>query len=115
MLYSWDTVKGEKMNDQVGRKVINGEKLTVAQISITKGGVVPTHHHENEQMTVVLQGALKFTIDGKESTVRKDDVAHIPSNVPHSVVALEDFVGLDIFTPIRMDWLTGQDDYWRKK
>jgi quercetin dioxygenase-like cupin family protein len=46
--------------------------------------------------------------------VRKGDVLHIPSNVPHRAVALEDTLDLDIFSPIRLDWLTGQDDYLRR-
>ena len=113
-LYAWDSVRKEQMNPQIWRKVVTGEKMTVAQIFIARDGVVPLHQHENEQMSYVLDGALKFEIGGQEIVVRKGEIVHIPSNVPHTAVALEDTLDLDIFTPPRADWLTGQDDYLRK-
>jgi quercetin dioxygenase-like cupin family protein len=112
--FSWDTVKKEVMNPKIWRKVIAGEKAMVAQVFIAKGGVVPEHHHESEQLTYILEGALQFDLEGKTVVVHKGEVLHIPSNVPHSAVALEDTMDLDIFSPIRIDWLTGQDAYLRK-
>lgn len=113
-LFAWDSVRKEQMNSSIWRKVVNGEKMTMAQISIAKGGVVPVHQHENEQMTYVIEGAVKFDIAGQEVIVRKGEILHIPSNVPHAVVALEDTVNLEIFAPVRQDWITGQDHYLRK-
>ena len=113
-LFSWDTVKKEVMNPKISRKVISGEKAMVAQVFISKGGVVPTHQHESEQISYIVEGALKFELEGKEVIVRKGEVLHIPSNVPHKATALEDTVDMDIFSPIRIDWLTGKDDYLRK-
>ncbi|HEV2232217.1 MAG TPA: cupin domain-containing protein [Terriglobia bacterium] len=112
--FAWETVKKEVMNPKVWRKVITGEKAMLAQVFIAKGGVVPTHQHESEQISYIVEGALKFGMEGKEVVVRAGEVLHIPSNVPHSAVALEDTLDLDIFSPIRMDWLTGDDDYLRK-
>ena len=86
----------------------------MAQLFIAKDGVVPIHHHENEQISSVLTGALKIELEGKEIVVREGQVLHIPSNVPHRVVALEDSLALDIFSPIRTDWLNGTDDYLRR-
>jgi quercetin dioxygenase-like cupin family protein len=111
----WDSVEKEIMNEKLWRKVITGEKAMIAQVGIARGGVVPLHHHESEQLSYVLEGAIKFEIEGREIVVRKGEVLVIPSNVPHSAVAVEDFLGLDIFSPIRIDWLTGQDDYLRGK
>ncbi len=113
-LFAWDKVQKEQMNPSVWRKVVNGEKMTVAHIGTSKDGVVPVHKHENEQMSYVLEGALKFDIGGQEVIVRKGEIVHIPSNVPHGVVALEDSLALEIFVPVRQDWLTGKDDYLRK-
>jgi unsaturated pyranuronate lyase len=113
-LFQWDTVRKEQMNPKIWRKVVHGEKLTIAQLYIAKDGAVPVHHHENEQMSYVVEGALKFNLDGKEVIVRKDEILHIPPNVPHGVVALEDTFDIEIFSPIRSDWLTGQDAYLRK-
>lgn len=112
--FTWDTVKKEVMNSKLSRKVITGEKAMVAQVFIAKGAVVPTHKHESEQLAYIIEGALKFELEGKEVVVRKGEVLLIPSNVPHSAVALEDTLDLDIFSPIRMDWLTGDDAYLRK-
>ena len=112
--FSWDKVRTEVMNQKISRKVISGERAMVAQVFIAKDAVVPTHHHASEQLTYILEGALKFEIEGREIVVHKGEVLLIPSNVPHRAVALEDTIDLDIFSPIRVDWLTGKDDYLRK-
>ena len=114
-LFSWDKVHTEIMNPKISRKVISGERAMVAQVFIAKDAVVPIHQHESEQLTYILEGALKFELEGREVVVRKGEVLHIPSNVPHRAVALEDTIDLDIFSPIRVDWLTGQDDYLRRE
>jgi quercetin dioxygenase-like cupin family protein len=113
-LFAWEKVKTEVLNDKISRKVISGEKMTMAQIFIAKDGEVPVHHHENEQFSSVLAGTLRFEFEGREIVARPGDVLHIPSNVPHRVVALEDSLALDVFSPIRADWLSGQDDYLRR-
>jgi quercetin dioxygenase-like cupin family protein len=112
--FRWDTVHTEVMNDKIWRKVITGEKAMVAQVFISKGGVVPTHQHESEQITYILEGALEFELEGRRVVVSKGEVLYIPSNVPHRAVALEDTLDLDVFSPIRTDWLTGKDDYLRR-
>ena len=92
--------------------------MMLAHVYLTEGCIVPKHQHENEQLTYILEGALRFWIgeDEKEEViVRAGEVLHIPSNVPHKAVALTDFDGIDIFTPPRQDWLTGQDFYLRQK
>ncbi len=112
--YSWETVKQEPMKQGIWRKVISGEKAMLAQVFIAKGAVVPMHQHESEQLSYIVEGALKFELEGREVVVKKGEVLHIPSNVPHMAVALEDTLDLDVFSPIRVDWLTGKDDYLRK-
>ena len=112
--YAWETVKKEVLNERMSRKVISGEKAMMAQIFLAQGGVVPLHHHESEQLSYAIEGALKFELEGKEVVVRQGEVLCIPSNVPHRAVALEDFFGLDVFSPIRLDWLTGKDEYLRR-
>ena len=112
--FSWENVKKEVLNERISRKVISGEKITMAQIFIVKDGVVPLHHHENEQISSVLAGALRFELEGKEIVAREGDVLLIPSKVPHRVVALEDSLALDVFSPVRVDWLAGKDDYLRR-
>jgi quercetin dioxygenase-like cupin family protein len=112
--YTWADLDKEVLNERIWRKVISGDKAMVAQVFIAKGGVVPEHRHESEQLTYILEGALEFEIDGRKIVVAAGQVLRIPSNVPHRAVALEDTLDLDIFSPIRIDWLTGQDQYLRR-
>jgi quercetin dioxygenase-like cupin family protein len=111
---SWDSVPLEQMSEVISRKLVTGDKAMVAQVFLKKDAVVPEHHHESEQITYILEGALKFELEGTEVVVRKGEVLHIPSNVPHRAVALEDTLDLDIFSPIRTDWLTKDDAYLRR-
>jgi quercetin dioxygenase-like cupin family protein len=111
---TWESVPLEVMSDMISRKIITGDKAMVAQVFLKKGAVVPEHHHESEQITYILEGALKFEIEGKVVVVRKGEVLSIPSNVPHMAVAMEDTLDLDIFSPIRIDWLTNNDAYLRR-
>jgi unsaturated pyranuronate lyase len=111
---TWDAVPLEVMSEVISRKVISGQKAMVAQVFLKKDAVVPEHHHESEQITYILEGALKFELEGQEVIVRQGEVLHIPSNVPHRAVALEDTLDLDIFSPIRTDWLTKDDAYLRR-
>ncbi len=112
--YAWDRMEKEVLSPTIARKIISGEKAMVAQVFLAKGAIVPEHYHESEQITYILEGALRFEIGGQEIVVAKGEVLRIPSNVPHRAVALEDTLDLDIFSPIRHDWLTRQDDYLRR-
>ena len=113
----WDDLEKESMSDLIHRRVISGERAMVAQIFLGKGAVVPTHSHENEQVTYLLEGALKLWIgeEREEVVLRAGDVLLIPSGVPHSAEAMEDCVDLDVFSPPRQDWIQGTDDYLRGK
>jgi quercetin dioxygenase-like cupin family protein len=112
--YAWEKMEKEVLNPRIWRKVIAGEKAMVAQVYLSKGAVVPEHSHESEQITYVLEGALEFEIENRTIVVSTGEVLRIPSHVPHRAVALEDTMDLDIFSPIRTDWLTGNDDYLRR-
>lgn len=113
-LYNWTEIPEERVADKLFRKLISGKNVMLAQILLKKGCVVASHKHESEQMTFVLDGLLELTLPGGKVRVGKGHVLVIPSNMEHSAVALEDTVDLDVFSPIRKDWLTGQDHYLRK-
>lgn len=111
---TWDSLPLERMSDLISRKLFTGDKAMVAQVFLKKGAVVPEHSHESEQITYILEGALKFELEGREVVVRRGEVLHIPSWVPHRAVALEETLDLDIFSPPRQDWLKKEDDYLRR-
>jgi quercetin dioxygenase-like cupin family protein len=104
----------EQLNPLLNRQFVAGEKSMLARLRLLKGCIVPLHSHENEQITYILEGALKFSLEGKDIVVRAGEILVIPSNVPHSAEALEDTVDLDVFCPPRADWITGTDAYLRK-
>ena len=113
----WNDVACEPVTDQIRRRMVSGDRVMVAQVYIDEGAVVPTHSHENEQFTYILEGALHFWLgeDGAEEVVvRKGEILHIPSWVPHKAKALEDTLDVDIFSPPRQDWLDGTDDYFHE-
>lgn len=115
--YRWDSMKKERVSDMLERRLITGDRMMLAQVYLKKGCIVPKHSHDNEQLTYILEGALKFWIgeDGAEEiTVHTGEVLLIPSNVPHKAEALEETLDVDIFSPPRQDWLDKKDDYLRR-
>ena len=113
-LHRLDEIALEKVTEMLSRKMVTGEREMLAQIYLKRGCIVPMHSHESEQMTYILQGALRFHIGGEEITVREGEVLHIPSWVEHQAEALDDTFELDIFSPIRQDWLDHTDDYFHR-
>ena len=115
--YRWEDMPREKVTDLLDRRLITGDRMMLAHVYLKKGCVVPQHAHENEQLTYILEGALRFWLgeDGSEEVVvRAGEVLHLPSNVPHRAEALEDTLDVDIFSPPREDWLKKTDDYLRR-
>jgi quercetin dioxygenase-like cupin family protein len=104
----------EHLNPLLDRQFVSGEKSMLARLILRTGCVVPLHSHENEQITYILEGALKFSLPGGEVIVRAGEILVIPADVPHSAEALEDTVDLDVFCPPRADWISGADAYLRK-
>lgn len=109
----WNTIEVEELNPRIGRQFIVGCDIMVARVLMKKGAIVPEHSHINEQVTYILEGALKFRIDGKEIVVKAGEVLTIPPNMPHQAEALADTVDLDVFSPPRADWMNRDDNYLR--
>ena len=109
----WHTIPLENLNPLLQRQFVVGQEIMLARVLMKKGCVVPEHSHHNEQVTYILDGALKFWIDGKEIVVHSGEVLCIPPNMPHKAEALEDTVDLDVFNPPRADWINGTDQYLR--
>ena len=110
----WHTIPLEDLNPLLQRQFVVGQEIMLARVLLKKGCIVPQHSHHNEQLTYIVEGALKFWIDGKEIVVHAGEVLCIPSNMPHKAEAMEDTVDLDIFSPPRADWINKTDQYLRK-
>jgi quercetin dioxygenase-like cupin family protein len=116
--YRWDDMPKEQVSDVLDRRLITGDRMMLSHVYLKKGAVVPRHSHENEQITYILEGGLRFWIGEDESEmidVRAGEVLHIPSFVQHKAEALEDTLDVDVFSPPRQDWLDKTDDYLRQK
>ena len=115
--YKWSGVPLETVTPMLDRKLITGDQMMIAQVFLKKGCIVPRHQHHNEQLTYILEGALRFWIGEDESQVQDvhaGELLHIPSNVWHKAEALLDTLDLDVFSPPREDWLKKTDDYLRR-
>jgi quercetin dioxygenase-like cupin family protein len=109
----WHTVELEDLNPLLQRQFVVGQAIMVARVLLKKGCIIPLHRHHNEQFSYILDGALKFWIDGRDIVVKGGEVLTIPSNMPHQAEALEDTVAVDIFNPPRADWINKTDQYLR--
>jgi quercetin dioxygenase-like cupin family protein len=110
---SWNAVELEDLNPLLQRQFVVGGDIMVARVLMKKGCIVPLHSHYNEQFTYILEGALKFWIDGREIVVNAGEVLTIPPHMPHKAQALMDTVDLDVFNPPREDWINKTDAYLR--
>ena len=113
-LHRWNDVPVEQLNALVTRQVVHSDRMTVSLLRLRKGAVVPRHQHENEQITTLEEGRLRFVFDDGEVIVSAGESLEIPSNAPHLVEALEDSLALDLFAPRREDWIRGDDAYLRR-
>lgn len=115
--FRWEDMEKEEVTDAIKRRIVSGERAMLAHIYLDKGARVPMHSHENEQITYLLEGVLKFWLgeDREELILRAGEVLHIPGNVPHEAEAMEDCLDVDVFSPPREDWLNGTDSYFHEK
>jgi quercetin dioxygenase-like cupin family protein len=116
--YRWDELPKETLKPDLERRLISTERMMIAHVYLQKGCLVPKHSHENEQLTYILEGTLRFWLGDDEAEVvdvAAGEVLHLPSWLPHRAEALERTLDVDIFCPPREDWLDGSDAYLRKK
>ena len=112
----WEDSPREDLMPGIQRRFLHGEKAMLAQIWLKKGTTVPRHVHPAEQLSFIVEGALRLRLGDDLSEihdVRAGEVLVIPANVPHEATALEDTYDLDVFSPPREDWIKGQDAYLR--
>jgi quercetin dioxygenase-like cupin family protein len=110
--HRWADILAEQINPSTSRQYITGDSVTVARFELKRGGVVPLHAHQNEQVSFVMSGALKFKLEEREVIVRAGEVLQIPRGVPHEVEVMEDTLAMDVFSPVRQDWIDKTDSYF---
>lgn len=115
--YNWEELPLEELNPMIGRRLVTGERMMIAHVYLQAGAIVPKHEHDNEQLTYILEGVLRFSLGEDQSEVvdvAAGEVLHIPSHLPHQAEAIETTLDVDIFCPPRQDWLDGSDAYLRR-
>jgi quercetin dioxygenase-like cupin family protein len=115
--YRWEDLPKEELKPDLHRRLVTGERMMLAHVYLDQGCIVPQHSHENEQLTYILEGALRFFLGEDESEVvdvHAGGVLHIPPGLPHKAEALETTLDVDVFCPPRQDWLDGTDAYLRR-
>ncbi|MEO5634638.1 cupin domain-containing protein [Gaiella sp.] len=110
----WADEPVEELTPLIGRQVVNTEMMTIARIHLSAGAIVPSHSHPHEQVATVLEGRLRFVVGDEVHLVARGDSMFVPSGVSHDVEALEDSLVLDVFAPVRDDWVRGDDAYLRR-
>ena len=113
---NWNEVELETVNASMKRRIVTGERMTVARIYFQDGFLVPLHSHEHEQITQVLKGTLRFSFGEDRSEtfdVGPGGVVVIPSNLPHEALVIGEVEEMDMWSPRRDDWLDGTDAYLR--
>lgn len=114
---NWDSIPTEEVTPMMERKILSGEKMMIAKMKFKDGFRVPLHHHENEQITSVISGTIRFWFGEnkeQEMDLNAGDIVMIPSNLPHEALMIGDVEEIDSWAPPRQDWLDGTDDYLRK-
>ena len=112
--HRWSDIQPEQINASIARQFITAERVTIARFELKPAGIVPRHAHENEQVSYIVSGALKFVFDDREVVVRGGELIQIPPNVPHAAEVIEDCVAIDVFSPVRQDWIDRTDSYFQR-
>lgn len=99
-------VKKETLEEGIQRKILaHGGKMMLVEVYFKKGAIGQVHSHPHEQTSYIQKGSFEFELEGKKEVISAGDTVYIPSDKPHGVLALEDSVIIDIFTPQREDFL----------
>ena len=105
---NWSSIPVERPAEGIERQMIVGKNLMIVRFRFAPFLVTPEHEHPHEQMSIVVSGRVRFFIEGAERIVFAGDVLHFPPNCWHGATMMEEeVVLLDVFTPVREDFLTG--------
>ena len=114
---NWDEVPEEQVNPSMKRKMIYGDKIMIAKMKFEDGLMVPLHSHENEQITEVISGKMRFWLGANKEEVmdlHAGESVIIPGNLPHAALMIGKVEEIDTWAPPRQDWINGTDDYLKE-
>jgi quercetin dioxygenase-like cupin family protein len=112
-IHRWDAIPSQELAPGIRRRFVTASRVTIARFNLSRGAIVPSHSHEHEQVSYVLSGSLRFRVAGEESVLHAGEALQIPSGAEHSVEVIEDTEVIDVFAPVRQDWLDGTDSYFK--
>jgi len=102
----WDDVPVERVADGIERQMVVGGRMMVCRLRFQPRVDTPVHSHPHEQITLVEQGRVQFSIAGETKIAHAGDILHFPPGVPHGATILdEEVILIDIFSPIREEFL----------
>lgn len=106
MIVENDKVKNKILDEKVSRKILGyGGSLMMVEVNFKKGGIGEVHTHIHEQVSYIVRGSFEVTVENEKRIIKQGDSFYVPSGIPHGVKALEDSTILDVFTPIRREFL----------
>ena len=104
---NWSEIPIEHPAEGIARQMVVGDNLMICRFRFAPHLVTPEHSHPHEQMSVVVEGRVRFFVAGRERIASPGDILHFPSGCRHGATMMdEEVVLIDIFTPIREDFLT---------
>jgi quercetin dioxygenase-like cupin family protein len=112
VLHRWNDIPRQQLAPGIERRFLTASRMTIARFALARGAVVPPHSHDHEQVSYVVSGALRFRVAGEETLVRAGEALQIPTWAEHSVEVVEDAEVIDVFSPVRQDWIDGTDSYF---
>ncbi len=109
--YDWDHIKSDQITALYSRKLALGDNVTVARLDAKAGASTRMHSHDNEEVIGLLKGKWRFVLPSGDVTLEANQMLTIPPGVPHGSEVLEDAVAIDVCSPVRLDWLNGDDRF----
>jgi quercetin dioxygenase-like cupin family protein len=100
-----NNLKEYELAKGVRARIINCESMSISYVTLDAGVDMPEHKHVNEQVVNVIEGELELTVNGEPRVLKPGVVEVLPPNVPHGAKALTDCRVIDVFHPVREDWV----------
>ncbi len=102
-----DEIPWETIDPKIKRKIMSyNEDLMLVKVAFQKGGIGATHKHPHLQISYIASGIFEIMVDGETKILKEGDVYFIPSNLNHGAVCIEDGMLIDVFNPMREDFLS---------